>query len=349
VLYFVDQGQGFYVEPFVADAIYPSKPSSTLYAACFDGQALYFLPDSLQDLAVEQIAWTKKGFFATREPRYAWFGYGNTLDEKSGGQAGQSNVWRYSLNDQGEFEMLGQWYFPGANGETLRVEGNRLFQQNQYFLQWTNVDETDAVPDWTQVPQGVSHSMGLRDAFYSLGEGFWYPVAGYGVELLQVQESDGDHLPGFPESPVLSSGNWERIAPLHIQLLASGSSIGPAMEDGTDWSFKATRVFLESAAATAIEGHTGAWYSLEGYGSYYTEYYPWIYHDDLGWLYVHNTGSLEGFWSWRAHGGQGWLWTSGDLYPFCYSANSDSWLLFHKLSGMGLWRYDYGARTWSQD
>jgi len=49
----------------------------------------------------------------------------------------------------------------------------------------------------------------------------------------------------------------------------------------------------------------------------------WIYHFDLGWLYVKPDG-LEGFWFWMPE--EKWLWSKEDVWPFLWSDSSGGWI-----------------------
>ena len=355
VLYLAESAPWYgyrYAEDFIADVYYPSTTSGTLRAAVFDGADVYFLEDTLSDLNQDGIAWRKNDFFATGAPQYSWYYGGDDTSTTDFDDKATSNVWRYHLNTNGEFAKLGQWRFPGANGQSLRVEEDQLFLQNQYFLQWVNVNETDAVPEWKVVPQGPY--LNLINASYETGQAFWYPAGSYGVEVLALGSPTETLLPGNsnPRQQALSSSSstWEKIPSVLIQLQDLNAPGGPQILDEEDWAFQAIEVFLESGTASPVSDNNDGWFSLEGFGTYYTENYPWVYHEQLGWFFTpEDVGSLDGFWMWRTHGGQGWLWTSRDSYPFCFSASTGGWLYFFEIPGVGIWRYDFGARAWLQD
>ena len=342
-----------YADDFVADVYYPTTSSGILRAAIFDGKDVYFLEDTLSDLNQEGIAWRENDFLATKAPQYSWYYREEDSSPSDVDNKTAANVWRYHLNTHGQFAKLGQWRFPGANGERLRVEEDRIFLQNQYFLQWVNVNESDAIPEWINVPQGPY--LNLNNAAYEEGKAFWYPVGNYGVEVLSLS-SPADSLlddNSRPRQQALSSSStsaWEEIPSALIQLQDLNTLGGPQIPDEEDWAFQAIEVFLESGTASPVSDNNDGWFSLENFGTYYTENYPWVYHEQLGWFYTpEDVGSLDGFWIWRIHDEQGWLWTSKDSYPFCFSASTGNWLYFFEISGAGVWRYDFGAQSWSQD
>ena len=64
------------------------------------------------------------------------------------------------------------------------------------------------------------------------------------------------------------------------------------------------------------------WWQSSWFGLYNGQFYPWVYHQNLGWVYV-NSGSSEG--SWLYHNRLGWMWTMPDVFPYLYLNKRDSW------------------------
>jgi hypothetical protein len=90
-----------------------------------------------------------------------------------------------------------------------------------------------------------------------------------------------------------------------------------------------------------IDGFSG-WWNSEWFGSFYTEYYPWVYHKPLGWIYV-SSDELLGTWLYRKN--IGWIWTMKDVYPALYMDSRKEWT-FLDVNRNNTTLYDYSELTW---
>jgi len=78
-------------------------------------------------------------------------------------------------------------------------------------------------------------------------------------------------------------------------------------------------------------GHN--WYELEWFGIFYTtgndfKGTGWIYHLELGWVFI-SSKNYESVWIWLEQLG-GWKWTSETTFPYLFLNNTGSWLFFNK-------------------
>ena len=74
----------------------------------------------------------------------------------------------------------------------------------------------------------------------------------------------------------------------------------------------------------------------------------WIYHTNLGWLYIpFPKGNY--FWAWSHVTGE-WIWLSDEAFPFiyCYSGEGSFWmyLLLESSNGSNIRAYDYSSSSW---
>ena len=74
----------------------------------------------------------------------------------------------------------------------------------------------------------------------------------------------------------------------------------------------------------------------------------WIYHLNLGWIYI-PTPKGNYFWGWSHHLGK-WVWLSDQAFPFiyCYSSEGSFWMyvLLESSSGSTVRAYDYSSNSW---
>ena len=79
--------------------------------------------------------------------------------------------------------------------------------------------------------------------------------------------------------------------------------------------------------------HGHDWKSEPWFGNFMDKYFPWIYHEHIGWMYV--GGGVQaydvelktgGFWLYAET--IGWFWTHDDAFPWVYLNDEKSWLYF---------------------
>ncbi|MBT4223427.1 MAG: trypsin-like serine protease [Opitutae bacterium] len=84
------------------------------------------------------------------------------------------------------------------------------------------------------------------------------------------------------------------------------------------------------------------WYSLGWLGYFYKTNSSWVYHYELGWVYVTGTDASS---IWLYNESLGWLWTSSTLYPYLYRSTGSSWLWYSKGNSPTA-LYDYSQGGW---
>lgn len=113
------------------------------------------------------------------------------------------------------------------------------------------------------------------------------------------------------------------------------------------------------AGARALYGHLfrsgvdlgGSWYWFEKLGYINAANYDfaadegWVYHQQLGWLYLIHAGSGNIYW-WDLV--NGWQFTSLNSFPYLYNFATNSWWFFDTSSGLPgqRWFYDFGTGQW---
>jgi len=84
------------------------------------------------------------------------------------------------------------------------------------------------------------------------------------------------------------------------------------------------------------------WWNSQWFGSFYTAYYPWVYNQGLGWVYV-STDQTFGTWLYRER--LGWIWTMKDVFPALYMNKRKEWTFLDTLRSRTT-LYDYSYLTW---
>ena len=106
--------------------------------------------------------------------------------------------------------------------------------------------------------------------------------------------------------------------------------------DSTEISVDSVVLLSEGVTATA------GWKQAGWFGYYFSESYPWIYHSNLGWIYV-SESETTGVWLYREP--LGWLWTNPSTYPYLYRNESSNWLYLDREHGP-IRYYDYSTSNW---
>ncbi|MEC8777651.1 MAG: cadherin repeat domain-containing protein, partial [Verrucomicrobiota bacterium] len=104
----------------------------------------------------------------------------------------------------------------------------------------------------------------------------------------------------------------------------------------------------ESAVTGVVELASdlgSGWRQSSWFGSFYSVSHPWLYHVNLGWIYLSESGVNL----WLYQETLGWLWTDSSLYPHLYRFVGDSgnWIYLDPTSFRGR-IYDYDTQSWSE-
>ena len=83
------------------------------------------------------------------------------------------------------------------------------------------------------------------------------------------------------------------------------------------------------------------WSSWFGYFS--DASFPWVYHNEHGWMYV-DASSPADMWLYSTQ--MGWLWTGANTYPNLYRASDNAWLWYQLGSTQPEWFYNYSTQAW---
>jgi hypothetical protein len=115
-----------------------------------------------------------------------------------------------------------------------------------------------------------------------------------------------------------------------MQYGLENSFVLPRITNGSEW-----------LDGSEVETHS-TWWQSPWFGLYNVESYPWIYHQNLGWVFVH-TDSTKG--AWLYHQRLGWLWTEPELFPYLYMSKRDQWTYVNR-STFRPTVYDFAKQVW---
>ena len=110
-------------------------------------------------------------------------------------------------------------------------------------------------------------------------------------------------------------------------------------------SKESTRRITVNAPYWALDADElgNGWKSFDWFGAFYqTTDSPWIFHQNLGWLYRHGE-TVDDTWLWSDL--WNWGWTSDQTFPYLAKSTGD-WLYFLPGSHNPARLYDYGVSQW---
>jgi uncharacterized protein YjbI with pentapeptide repeats len=86
----------------------------------------------------------------------------------------------------------------------------------------------------------------------------------------------------------------------------------------------------------------GGWKRAGWFGYYFGAFYPWVYHENLGWLYVAQKSAED---TWLHHERLGWVWTNRHVFPHMYVFKRSHWTFLDRTT----WPakiFDYSYVEW---
>jgi len=90
-----------------------------------------------------------------------------------------------------------------------------------------------------------------------------------------------------------------------------------------------------------VDNYSG-WWNSPWMGLYHAQSYPWIYHQNLGWVFVHLESSVG---SWLYHQRLGWMWTMPDVFPHLFLSKRNHWVHVNQSTAKTT-IYDYQEEEW---
>ena len=76
---------------------------------------------------------------------------------------------------------------------------------------------------------------------------------------------------------------------------------------------------MESTATSV-----NSWMSSSWLGNFHKTGGPWIFHEKLGWQYLHKL-STGGYWFWDKEDSF-WWWSNTEIFPYAFDNSSNSWI-----------------------
>lgn len=87
---------------------------------------------------------------------------------------------------------------------------------------------------------------------------------------------------------------------------------------------------------------TPGWKRAGWFGIYFAQFFPWVYHQNLGWVHINQRSNGD---VWLHHDRLGWTWTNPTHFPFLYIKKRNEWSYVKTDSSQPI-LYDFGRNEW---
>ena len=166
----------------------------------------------------------------------------------------------------------------------------------------------------------------------------------HGFQLVNGLETNDNHLFSLDENGTLYFINEDSFGTKRdftIILRASDNS-GAYIDQVFTIKYEET---AGDAAVLLTDGVEiqGGWKRAGWFGYFYGEFYPWVHHENLGWVYIEQ--NYDNTWLYRD--GLGWGWTNHEFFPFIYLVDRNYWVYLDR-NYFPAALFDYGYQEWFQ-
>ncbi len=140
---------------------------------------------------------------------------------------------------------------------------------------------------------------------------------------------------------------WKKEAfPIDENLIATikGKPFSEVIDNALN-DYRYTSQFNLIWSESDLVANTPDWKKESWFGYFMDKYFPWVFHEDLGWIYIAGVSPME-FWFYSEK--LGWVWTRSSSYPALYSSREQGWVYFYK-KGSKIIKSDGSETTFAQD
>jgi hypothetical protein len=217
-----------------------------------------------------------------------------------------------------------------SNSITLSAiaQSSGAYQSSAGYYEGTTVEGDGAInisvilaPDG-KLYGGVNDTNGASNGVND--DGFTGMMNGNQFTCVSAESTTVDGL--LSTNPYAISGTWSS---------ASGSG-----------SFTLNRTHSLTGPTTPWPDATdlgNGWEESSWFGTFNVTDYPWIYHQQHGWMYAYGTDPAS-IWLWTPD--LGFLWTGSGVYPWLWSNTQQTWLYYSVGTSNPRYFYNWNAQKW---
>ena len=183
---------------------------------------------------------------------------------------------------------------------------------------------------------------------------FFYNDSNFGAMGLDVLANDSNAPDqNGTETLTLTAFSQPNDGNVSLALGASSLSFTPSTSfiGITTFNYTVSDGSLESNGTVEIvvsrASSLPSWRFLKKFGFYNQTSQDWIYHNDLGWLYLDDIAGVETY-TWMWHEEMGWFWTGNTYFPDLYLNDLARWMSWKgsRSTGNSWTIYDQVDKEW---
>ena len=166
----------------------------------------------------------------------------------------------------------------------------------------------------------------------------------HNFQLVNGAETNDNHLFSLDENGTLyfqNEGSFGTKRDFTINLRASDNA-GAYIDQVFTIKYEETAGDAAVLLTDGVEVR-GGWKRAGWFGYFYGEFYPWVHHENLGWVYIEQ--NYDNTWLYRE--GLGWGWTNHEFFPFIYLVDRNYWVYLDR-NHFPATLFDYGYQEWFQ-
>jgi hypothetical protein len=258
--------------------------------------------------------------------------------------------YKFTIDGSGILRTLAVLDYEVASKWTLNITAANDSNESKtrsFGLQVINLYEAPAnyPPSDLTVPNGLSIKQG--DPVGSVvGQFQVFDLNDSGFHAFELSKGSGDNdnaLFSLDLNGTLRSAsvlNYDQSKSLTIRVRVSDSWYLSYEE-----SFIVSYVAVEGASIDLISHGSdvgGGWKKTNWFGYYFGTFYPWVFHENLGWLYVSQKSGID---TWLYHERLGWVWTNKHVFPHMYVFKRSHWIFLDRMSWPAK-LFDYSYVEW---
>jgi hypothetical protein len=188
----------------------------------------------------------------------------------------------------------------------------------------------------------------------AVNDEFFYNDSNFGTFGLDVLANDSNEPDqNGTETLTLTSYSQPNDGNVSLAFGASSLSFTPSTSfiGITTFNYTVSDGLLESNGTVEIVVSRAAslpsWRFLKKFGYYNQTAQDWIYHNDLGWLYLEDVAGVETY-TWMWHEDMGWFWTGNTYFPDLYLNDLARWMSWKgsRTAGNSWTIYDQIDKEW---
>ena len=243
---------------------------------------------------------------------------------------------------------------PPVNGKWTGSGNNFTFTPNANYFGTDSV--TLRVSDGTsQFDTLVNLEINAtNDPPTAVNDEFFYNDSNFGILGLDVLANDSNS-PDQNGTETLSITSFTQPNDGNVSLALGASSLSFTPSTSfigiTTFNYTVSDGSLESNGTVEIVVSRAAslpsWRFLKKFGFYNQTAKDWIYHNDLGWLYLEDVTGVETY-TWMWHEDMGWFWTGNTYFPDLYLNDLARWMSWKgsRTTGNSWTIYDQADKVW---